>query len=356
MFKGSPGGATPYAPLLYSDGALYGTTLRGGAHDAGTVFTITRAGNERVLHNFGGKLDGSEPYAGLVAIDGTLYGTTSAGGAYANLGTVFSITPSGKERVLHSFGQQRDGARPLAALTAFDGVLYGTTASGGAYGDGTVFSITAPGRERVLYSFGASSDDGQDPTSSLVVLNNVLYGVTYSGGSSAYGDCDEAYGCGTVFSVNRSGKEGIVYRFLGPFKDDGAYPYGGLIALNGVLYGTTTLGGQPDFGTAFAVTTSGAETILHAFIDKDVDGANPFDALTEADGDLYGTTETGGATGYGTVFKLTTSGQEQVIYAFRDRRDGKSPYAPLSNVDGLLYGTTSAGGKAGAGVIFRILP
>jgi uncharacterized repeat protein (TIGR03803 family) len=156
--------------------------------------------------------------------------------------------------------------------------------------------------------------------------------------------------------VNRSGKEGIVYRFLGPFKDDGAYPYGGLIALNGVLYGTTTLGGQPDFGTAFAVTTSGAETILHAFIDKDVDGANPFDALTEADGDLYGTTETGGATGYGTVFKLTTSGQEQVIYAFRDRRDGKSPYAPLSNVDGLLYGTTSAGGKAGAGVIFRILP
>lgn len=306
MFKGSPGGATPYAPLLYSDGALYGTTLRGGAHDAGTVFTITRAGNERVLHNFGGKLDGSEPYAGLVAIDGTLYGTTSAGGAYANLGTVFSIT--------------------------------------------------APGRERVLYSFGASGDDGQDPTSSLVVLNNVLYGVTYSGGSSAYGDCDEAYGCGTVFSVNRSGKEGIVYRFLGPFKDDGAYPYGGLIALNGVLYGTTTLGGQPDFGTAFAVTTSGAETILHAFIDKDVDGANPFDALTEADGDLYGTTETGGATGYGTVFKLTTSGQEQVIYAFRDRRDGKSPYAPLSNVDGLLYGTTSAGGKAGAGVIFRILP
>jgi uncharacterized repeat protein (TIGR03803 family) len=135
------------AGLIDVSGTLYGTTTGGGATGEGTVFAITPSGTETVLHSFGATQDdGANPYAGLLNVNGTLYGTTAYGGVEGcgsnNCGTVFSITPSGTETVLHSFGfHTRDGRSPYSALVSVNGRLYGTTYQGGA-GYGTVFSVT----------------------------------------------------------------------------------------------------------------------------------------------------------------------------------------------------------------------
>jgi uncharacterized repeat protein (TIGR03803 family) len=153
--------------------------------------------------------DGIFPSAGLDNINGTLYGTTKAGGGDGCLnslgcGTVFSVTASGKETVLHRFnGGSADGATPLASLLSINGTLYGTTAGGGADSNGTVFSITTSGKETVLHSFGGRSADGQDPVGDLINANDTLYGTTRLGGS-VYCTFSYSYyfGCGSVFSLN----------------------------------------------------------------------------------------------------------------------------------------------------------
>jgi uncharacterized repeat protein (TIGR03803 family) len=204
-FRLAGGGREPQAGLVDVDGTLYGTTVFGGKHGYGTVFKITTGGKERTLYSFGAGKDGRNPYAGLTELRGTLYGTTLAGGSYTcsqryyyySCGTVFSITTGGKERVLHSFGKGADGANPYASLMERKGTLYGTTLYGGAYscgvyhGCGTVFSITPGGKERVLHSFGASSD-GKAPQVGLVDVDGTLYGTTPAGGAHRYG---------TVFSL-----------------------------------------------------------------------------------------------------------------------------------------------------------
>jgi uncharacterized repeat protein (TIGR03803 family) len=120
-----------------------------------------------VLYSFGPLPDGEEPSGTLVRDkSGNLYGTTTIGGAY-NLGTVFTLTPSGKETVLYSFSGGTDGAEPGGELIlGDDGMLYGTTYEGGnsnCYdGCGTVFKVDRRGQESVLYRF-AGIPDGQSP-------------------------------------------------------------------------------------------------------------------------------------------------------------------------------------------------
>lgn len=139
-FKGSSGdGSDPYAPLTKVKGTLYGTTYK-GSNGSGTVYSITPSGKETVLHSFGSSGDGRYPFAGVINVKGTLYGTTVEGGTNGD-GTVYSITPSGTEAVLHSFGSSGDGSHPYAGLVNVKGTLYGTTVEGGANGDGTVFSL-----------------------------------------------------------------------------------------------------------------------------------------------------------------------------------------------------------------------
>jgi uncharacterized repeat protein (TIGR03803 family) len=153
-----------------------------------------------MLHSFGGDSDGSHPTAGLIDVNGTLYGTTTEGGAYGN-GTIFGISTSGKESVLYSFGKGSDGQGPEAALINVNGALYGTTTAGGTYGDGTVFGLRmSTGKEHVLHSFGEGTD-GKNPAGSVVNFNGMLYGTTPLGGSGAHGGCDYDNPCGTVFAV-----------------------------------------------------------------------------------------------------------------------------------------------------------
>ena len=157
----------------------------------------------------------------------------------------FSITPSGAETLLYSFkGGSGDGEDPYAGLLNVKGTLYGTAKSGGARDDGTVFKITTSGTETVLYSFRGSSD-GQYPYASLLNLKGTLYGTTGQGGGSYRG--------GTAFAVTTSGKETVLHIF-GPGSGDGENPNGGLINVKGTLYGTTEDGGVSNQGTVFALS------------------------------------------------------------------------------------------------------
>jgi len=328
---------------------------RGGC---GTVFSISTSGVVKVLHSFGNSQDGQYPEGGLVNVGGTLYGTTSAGGASGG-GTVFSITMDGVENVLHSFGGKGDGTDPIAgSLVELGGKLYGTTWSGGAFyssqtcphfgappGCGTIFSITTSGTEKVLHSFG-NSDDGQHPWAGLVHIDSTLYGTTFFGGVQSRCIGDEGIGCGTVFSITTSGTEKVLHRFRKGY--DGKYPQARLIPVNGALYGTTKEGGSYlSSGTFFVITTDGVEKILYRFAPKggSSDAAGPEADLIDLKGTLYGTTYSGGGCDQGTVFSVTTAGVEKVLHAFCNGvDDGSTPLAGLVAVNGLLYGTTWLGG------------
>lgn len=366
-FGAAPDGASPRAGVIGVGNTLYGTTVFGGPnicissfYGCGTVFSVTPSGKESVLYSFGKDPSGSAPEAGVTDRRGRFFGTTEYGGAYychtleANCGTVFTITPGGSERVMYSFrGGRHDGSAPTTPLVDVNGTLYGTTQYGGKYcsqgGCGTVFSITADGKERILYNFGGPPD-GAYPQG-LVDVNGTLYGVTGEGGINR---------AGTVFSVTLGGVERVVHSF-GPYAHggDGTYPVGALVALHGTLYGTTVNGGKHhgDHGIVFSITTAGAEKVLHSF--KGSDGAFPAAGLVDVGGTLYGTTSVGGANNCyscGTIFSITPSGTENVLHSFGKGADGGAPMAALYYQGGKLFGTTSAGGAHGNGTVFSLTP
>ena len=355
-FKSGTDGQYPLAGMIrLGAGTLYGTTRLGGAAN-GIVFKIDAAGAESVVYAFQPGNDGSFPVANLAKVGShTLYGTTYQGGT-SNNGTVFKVTPAGVEKVLHSFQGGSDGANPGAGLIDIGGTFYGTTEQGGANGQGTVFSMTPAGAVTVLHSFAGGSD-GAYPQSGLIDVNGTLYGTTaYGGGTPA---CFQ--GCGTVFKITPAGSESVVYPFQGG--TDGFMPDAGLLKLGSTLYGTTAQGGGSSAncsrlgcGTVFKVTLAGAETVLHAF-QNGADGYGPAAGLIDFNGTLYGTTSGGGSASSGTVFEITPAGLESVIYAFKGGSDGESPAAPMIPLGGALYGTTEFGGNGGGyGTVFKVVP
>jgi uncharacterized repeat protein (TIGR03803 family) len=316
-----------------------------------------------VLYSFhrrgfnGNKNDGRHPTVGLIDVDGTFYGTTYYGGTNGcrvfraqkpGCGSVFSITPSGTETVLYRFrGKQGDGAAPDAALINVDGTFYGTTHNGGS-GFGTVFSMTSSGTESIVHAFTGEPTDGSRPASALVNVDGTLYGTTNSGGAS-----DD----GTVFSIAASGAETVLHSFAGE-PSDGSGPVSALVNINGTLYGTTGSGGANDDGTVFSITPSGTETVLYSFKGAPTDGETPSGALLDVHGTLYGVTQDGGAhTYWGTVFSVTPSGTEKVLYSFKGaHHDGSGPVGALIDAHGTLYGVTPGGGARRYGTVFSITP
>ncbi|HLY01132.1 MAG TPA: choice-of-anchor tandem repeat GloVer-containing protein, partial [Candidatus Cybelea sp.] len=295
----------------------------------------------------------------------TLYGTTEAGGgspcSLGGCGTVYSLSTSGKERVLYRFTGGSDGAYPDAGLIEVNGALYGTTFTGGSSGVGTVYSISTRGVEKVLHGFTGGSD-GASPLAELIDVKDTLYGTTANGGVST---CPS--GCGTVYSINTSGKEKVLYGFTGG--SDGAYPEAPLIEVNGKLYGTTFWGGglgcySYGCGTIYQITTAGAEEVSYAF-KRDSDGSQPAAGLIYGNGTLYGTTVNGGVSrcsgGCGTVYSVSPTGVEKVLHRFSGGSGGAEPQAGLIDVNGALYDTTSSGGadcygKFGCGIVFALRP
>jgi uncharacterized repeat protein (TIGR03803 family) len=356
-------GINPYSTLLKAtDGNLYGTTYAGGTGSYGTVFKITPAGTLTTLHSFVYS-DGAEPYAGLVqATDGNFYGTTYTGGAYS-YGTIFKMTPAGTVTTLYSFCSQTwcaDGARPMAPLIqGSDGNFYGTTVSGGAHEYyGTVFKLTSapPYTLTTLYSFCSEANcaDGSWPYARLIQASDgALYGTTLRLGAN--GDY------GTVYKVDPIAPPGEGMTVMQSFNGaNGSYPYAGVVqGTDGNFYGTTYLGGlnNGNSGTVFKMTSSGVVTTLYSFCSQTPCGDHPYAGLLQgADGNFYGTTHSGGTNGnnLGTVFKITPSGTLTWLHSFAGT-DGEYPYGGLvQGTDGNFYGTTITGGADRFGTVFRL--
>lgn len=244
-FGGGSDGSGPLG-LIDVKGTLYGTTVNGGPCNCGTVFSISRTGSEHVLHSFTGP-DGMNPLGTLINVRNTLYGTTQYGGAkcegegYVGCGTVYKISTTGNLHVLYNFGGGTDGYAPQASLIDVKGTLYGTTAAGGNsgcnhVGCGTVYGISTSGTEKVLHRFGSGSD-GTQPLAGLIDMKGMLYGTTWTGGEGCGG-----VGCGTVYRISTTGSEKVLHMFSGD--SGGAAPSSNLISVKGVLYGTTEEGGS----------------------------------------------------------------------------------------------------------------
>lgn len=239
-----------------------------------------------------------------------------------------------------------NGAAPTATLIQdASGNLYGTTSSGdgngcGGSGCGVVFMLDTGKHEIVLHVF--SGPDGATPLGGLVMDGSGnLYGTTSAGGAS---------GLGTVFKIDTNRTETVLHSFSG--NPDGANPYAGLVMDNsGNLYGTTEQGGTSGCGTVFKIDTAGNESVLHSFAGSPNDGTDPKAALTlDPNGNLFGTTLTGGTSGFGTVFELDTTNTETVLYNFTGHADGANPFGGVTlDQNGVLYGTTENGGTRGNG-------
>jgi uncharacterized repeat protein (TIGR03803 family) len=362
---GADGGSSFAGVILDASGNIYGTTEMGGAFRGGTVFKIDPTGAETVLYNFTGGADGEFPQTGLVRDSaGNLYGTVGS-----NFGEVFKLDTSGKETTLYTFLGGSDGGFLHGDLVRDSaGNLYGTAISGGdtncaAFGRGVVFKVDPNGNETVLHSF--TGPDGVEPFGNLVqdTAGNI-YGIAPIGG--ALDSCSTNGGCGVVFKVDPTGKFAVLHSFTGA---GGESPEAGLtLDAAGNLYGTTSAGGASGFGVVFKLDPSGQETVLYSFTDG-TDGGAPFGVMVrDSEGNLFGTTNSGGdlSTGFGfgvgVVFELDASGKETVLHSFTGGADGANPVAGLvQDKNGHLYGVTFGGGApggpcggSGCGVVFKL--
>jgi uncharacterized repeat protein (TIGR03803 family) len=364
-FGGNPVSYTdslaPFAGLIEArDGNFYGTASTGGAYGAGTVFKVTTAGVQSIVHSFGanGAGDGLLPSGNLLqGPDGTLYGTTLSGGSSGS-GTVFKITAQGAESVLVSFAGGSDSDAPESPLVLdSEGNLYGTASAGGGHNDGTVFKVTPQGAETVLWSFGGTAD-GEAPAAGLTLgRDGNYYGTTFKGG---------AHGGGTIFRITPTGTLTTLHAFGGT-AGDGYWPFAGLIlGSDGNFYGATVNDLNDRGGTVYRMTPDGTVSILHTFtgLISSSDAAVPYGPLVEdVNGNFYGTTLEGGLYGQGAVYEITAAGTESVLYSFAGvgvvagRKDGAGPDGNLTlGTDGYLYGLTSGGGANDYGTVFRLLP
>lgn len=343
-----------------------------------TLMFVAQAAQAQIftsLHTFTGR-DGQEPVAGL-AMDrgGNLYGTTMYGGS-AGFGAVYKLTHKSGGWVLstlYSFQGGTDGAFPTSVVTiAADGSLYGTTSQGGSSGCysegcGTVWNLRpaalvcktalCPWTETVLYRFpDFGGSDGVDPVGALTFDQaGNLYGVTAAGG--------ETCGCGVVYKMTHSGgswTESVIFSFQ---FSGGMVPAGGVIFdSGGNLYGTTNQGGANEVGTVYELTPSGGgwtETVLHNF-QNDSDGSYSAELVFDASGNLYGATFDGGPNGGGTVYQLVKSSGSwtfNLLYAFSGAGfGGQLGGALLLDHAGNVYGATAYGGDHNVGTIFELSP
>ena len=356
-FTGSADGESPYGSLVRDTaGNLYGTTEAGGASGAGTVFKVNKSGTHTVLYSFKGGSDGANPYVGVIRdAAGNLYGTTANGGA-SGLGTVFKLTKTGKEKVLYSFAGGSDGCYPYGGLLRDSaGNLYGTTEVCGASGVGTVFKLTNTGKETVLHSFAGGSSDGEFPsfTSLLMDTSGNLYGVAEQGGTD---------NLGVVYKLSKSGKLKVLHSFAGG-TSDGCDVFGTpFMDAEGNLYGTANACGSAHVGIVWKVSQKGKETVLHTFTAGSSDGAEPIaGVIMDANGNLYGDTYQGGSANLGTVYKLNKTGKVTLLHTFTGP-DGDYPYSGvIRDSAGNLYGTTIHGGSGqqcqnGCGTVWKLKP
>jgi uncharacterized repeat protein (TIGR03803 family) len=355
-FSGRDGRRPNTGMIVDTAGNLYGTTAIGGTDQSGVVFKVDSTGQETVLHSFGYGVDGFYPSSGL-ALDaaGSLYGTTKGGGRGGTLpaGVVYKIDATGKETILYNFaGGTLDGAEPLGSVVLdAAGNLYGTTWLGGAANLGSVYEVDAAGQEKLLFWFPGGSD-GLNPSSNLTFdAAGNLYGTTSEGG---------LFNTGTVFKVDAAGHESVLANLLG--ENAVAFPSAVVLDAAGNLYGTTTGDGEVKngAGSVYKIDTSGLQTVLYSFTGG-ADGGGPTGVILDSAGNLYGAAG-GGLHEEGVIFKLDPAGNQTVLYNFTGGEDGGFPLGvPTFDAAGNLYGTTEQGGAGGCaapgcGTVYKLDP
>jgi uncharacterized repeat protein (TIGR03803 family) len=389
-------GYAPSALISGNDGNFYGSALLGGSIEQSAspdnprraiIFRMSATGsNYLVLHEFPTNVQTVS--ALTMGTNGVLFGTTDSGGV-SNRGIMFSLSTDGTGyAALHEFGGSAaaDGDRPVGLIHGNDAVLYGTTTYGGTSSNlGTVFRLNTDGNDySVLRRFSGTSGDGKQPLAGVIEgSDGYLYGTTHLGGTS---------GKGTVFKLAKDGSQySIVTHFFGT---NGALPKAKLIeGSDGLLYGTTEVGGRFNLGTIFMFAKTGnSNNVLHDFTGGGL-GSGPVSPLVEgADGALYGTTPYNA--GCDTIFKITEAGTDHqvlrscvrawqiwsdagsVLYAHAGREivrlgssgndyepvrrftvgggDGEVPCTLMESSEGVLYGASENGGQWDTGAIFKL--
>ncbi len=383
-FSGSSDGAQPEPTMTIDQaGNLYGTTFYGGAQPGnsgyGVVFRLVKKNSAWVLstlYTFSGGSDGGGPSSGVVVgPNGSLYGTTSLGGiqgcaAGFRCGVIYQLQPPitvcktvlcpWRETVLYRFTGGADGAHPGSGPVIFDhaGNIYDTTLAGGDMNSGVVFKLSPSGggwQESVLHSFGAPGD-GNGPEAGVVFdSQGNLYGTTIDGGANAKGMVYELVSTGSGWTIDDLHDVGI----------EGKSLYAGVIFdQTGNLYGATLFGNSGIGGGAVfqLVPTGGGwnSNIVYSFSPPSGSGLGPYSSLTmDAAGNLYGTAETDGAFGFGSVFQLTPQNGGWTYTSLHDFAGGSDGCDPTGGVtlgpSGRLYGTASGCGS-GYGVVWAITP
>jgi uncharacterized repeat protein (TIGR03803 family) len=317
-FQDGDDGGDPKASLVIgSSGVLYGTTSEGGSRNDGTVFSLTPPPSgsggqwtEAVLYT------PPSPSWGGLAIDpaGVLYGATAD-----DPETVFALVPPASPggawaaSVLSRFDGSSGGCIPEGGVVVgAGGVLYGTTSDCGSTGGGTVFALSPPATPgggwgyTVLHTFAGLAGGGNPVTGVVIGAHGVLFGTTSQGGTPQGG--------GTAYLLAPPTAPGVawdevVLHVFSPVSEHFANPGPLTLGANGTVYGTTANGGDSFDGTAYVLLPPAApgdawtEVLLHTFTGGD--GIGPTGLVNGSGGVLYGTTKSGGAYGYGTVFALT---------------------------------------------------
>jgi uncharacterized repeat protein (TIGR03803 family) len=398
-FTGGTDGATPYAGLtIDAAGNIYGTTLYGGSASGegyGVVFQLKPNRNGftfNSIYRFTGGADGAAPVAKVIlGPNGSLYGTAHAGGKldcgvpgfdFPGCGVVFKLAPQPNQTwtqsVLYTFTGAGDGANPWGNVILDQaGNLYGTAEFGGdtscvltSTGCGTVFKLTPSGNswtQSVLYTF-TNGADGSRPYANLTFdASGNLYGTNFLGAGAGCNGVFQNPGCGTVFKLTPSGSgwtESTVYPFTGG-SDGGWSQTGVLVDTAGNLYTATSSFGSGNAGTVVELSPSNgswAFNLLASFSGArtSTQGGPRENLVMDQAGNIYGTTTSAGAYGYGSVFKMTRSGNTWIYTSLYDFRGDNNGFNPISNIvfdaSGNLYGTTQYGGSAGKGVVWKIKP
>ena len=350
-FGDAPGaGAVPAPGLAVApDGTLYAATTAGGVFGFGAVVRLRADGTQTVLYSFrGGQGDGGAPLAApTLGSDGNLYGSTSSNGLY-DAGVIYKLTPGGVETVLLNVPGGSQAADPQGVLPDANGNLYIVSSGESTQAEGALYMVTAAGALRLLHVFGTGAGDLVGPVGTLLrASDGAIYGCARLGGA----DND-----GGVFRFDpATGSYSVVASFSGA---NGSHPAAGLLqASDGNLYGTTYDGGSANQGTVFRLTTAGALSTLYSFAGGS-DGGNPVSRPYQgSDGNLYLTTQTGGANGSGTLVRLplSTPAAPQVLYSFGGAAGlGAAQGALVAGPNGYLYGSAKYGGVNGKGGVYQV--
>ncbi len=263
-------------------------------------------------------------------------------------------------KLIYSFGGASDGEYTDTELVMDSaGNLYGTSVQGGTFGGGTVFQITPAGVHTVLYNFTGGADGGEPYKGVTLDSQGNLYGTAVTGGG---GGCEG--GCGVVFKLAKTGStwtQSVIHTFTGA--TDGSGP-GSPVAFDkqGNMYGTTPTGGANGVGVVYQLKPSGASwtfKVIHAFTGgTDGSGGSAGRFFIDTAGNLFNVCTTGGAHGFGAVYEISPSQGKwkfTALYAFKDSPDGASPYGGVVfDKAGNIYGTTYYAGAHDLGTIYKL--